>query len=516
MINFNQEIVFDFINRGISDNRNNAHNRPITNLSAKKLLCMAINHEFKRKSFEESLKYYQFLSHKVAHIPIERILESYEELILGLLEKEIELDSSIKKLFEKFFFERPDCLRYEQVAVEYEKPKWRKRKEAYYKAIDIIIKKISEARDGHRLRRFWRIFGIGGRNFHPGVTDSLLSWLLRDLSALQTGNFIDLTKLSRNDFIPFRPEKEDFVTVKTLELSDLAHITKRSQIKLDEEVWTTIFRDTNREDFQTFRITARDSFSYVQTIDRRRDYEEDEGGFDGFNQNRNDNLNTNVLNFKQTLSTPGNLTLGVKTNCTDFKPYSFSLRAGLSYLSPSKEMLRNQNYNNRRDPWQRPFSLPGNQSNKKFELKSPLASLKGLPETHQVVKKKVEMKEEWRNNINRGFRGFYSTSDYETGLQYYGVYNRRFKKVLLSPDHLIKKNYISPRRAEFENQGDGSAMIHADEVGTYDEIFEDLVVFSNLVKLTGANTGTGFYKMLERRKAIRLTPTPHIASCASI
>ena len=104
----------------------------------------------KDKPFEKKVEFYQWIFKRVTNEVLVILLGVDEEFLVEVLEREVDLGHHISILFEKFFVDRPTCFELSQVEVEYEKPKWKKREEYYYKAIDLIIKKISggEAKEG--------------------------------------------------------------------------------------------------------------------------------------------------------------------------------------------------------------------------------------------------------------------------------------------------------------------------------------------------------------------------------
>ena len=400
------------------------------------------------------------------------IFDLDEEFLIESLEKEIHVSPTNLNFLKRLFVERPECYDYDQVALEYEKPQWKRREECYYKVIDIIIKKISGGEAKRGIAEFLNLF----KNYHykSSVLDGTVMFmkLLRDVDLLKNGNKLDLRNLTRDDFIPFRPAKEDFINVRTIDFEELSTITKTGRIELKTPYDQTISKASPfgyGKHLNHWRVNDSDSISIF--YDKSVTYEELKGIAEASNRRLPADLSqeesygvTENLTLRHSRDKAGTLDLLINHDLNGSKISTGNLRTGLTFLTPNLNPNQHRKFREGERYERGPlYSYPHKAL---FEPNSIIKGAKGIPETHKIFTEKLKMRRAGSENApnNRSSLGYQSIDTY------YGVYNKRFKKVILRPDILRKGEYAGQKRFDFENDNNGEAIVRLSEVGTYDEI----------------------------------------------
>ena len=528
---FNQPLILEFLKevRAVNNIRDSSYD-PF--MYSSKLLVIALSISIKSLSFEEKVSFFKDSLGKIPLDAFVRLFEVDEDFLVQVLEKEVYLDAKIYDLFEKFFFDRPICHEYEQVLVEYEKPKWKKREESYYKAIDILIKKISGGETRENLEKFLTIFLPQPPELIQDSVKSreLFLRLLKGVDILKNGNRIQLSNLTREDFVAFRPSKDHFITLKTIDLEDLSEITKTGKLELDEET-SNVFKKASSSNLfsarRLWKIESRNSVSFI--VQKSLSYEElneiaQKGGRTLpplLNQEEKFAVGENfILRYK--FDDPGSLEFVSSYDFNGSQTSSSRLRTGLSFLTP--KLKQDQSRARGLDQgglfgqarMTSVYPLKG-----KYDPNGMLNTGEGLPFTHQIFSEKLSLRKKLEDppqNARQMGGGLFGGTAAKKDPNYYGAYNQRFKKVILRADGLTTSLLNIQERYEFETKNEEEAVSSLAEIGTYDEIFEDLVVFSSLNSLSGAQKRyyTDFHVISRKKKLILSSKTHYSLLCFNL
>ena len=353
-------------------------------------------------------------------------------------------------------------------------------------------------------------------------------------------NFLDLRDLKRENFVSFRPLKEEFVTVKTLELSDLSEITRMNQVELDEdnEAHKNLFKGfKNNRDLPKnakFEITGPNSISLTikpqPTYTATRTTRVVEYDYMGRNapvvvepgaQQEEEEIE---LPKEYTFQHPPakieeNLEIQMSYNPAPNKPKIPYLRSGLIFMTPvtNQDQEITENGGIRYEPmiqrWAAPVVVGGEENigvnlEKKLKFQNILKSTQGLPPSHQIFT--LDKKEEkiGRRTLRHSLTDFhryydpYAVRDKELNERDFGVYNKRFKKVVLRANIFDREKLISQNRFKYETQKESSIVIRIDSMDSCNELLNDLVNFCGLRRLSGPNKNFNSFKVVEDQKSI--------------
>ena len=460
-------------------------------------------------SFEEKLKIYKNFENLVPEYILRR-MKVDEEFLLEVLEREERLPKFVYIFFEKFFLERPIGSTYEETMKEYSKAEWRKREEGYYKAVNILIRKISGGEASEGIDNFLAIFAAGdGSEDAQGAQNTakkfrkLFFMLLKDFDILKTnGNRLSLKSLKRDDFTPFRPRRQQFISVRTIELSDLSKITKTSKADFDDQSSKVIAKASklnSNKQIRHFKVDSHNSISFV--LKRCRSQANTYRAAAEVALSLREPLElaryavSEIHSLRHSGSNRGELELQTTYELNGSDASTKLLRTGLSFLTPKTEDQAPRLHLQMGNILSRQLPYP---EKTKFEVNQGLRTAWNGPKggSYQVFMEDCKFRK-------LGARRFWRLEGRGYEL-YYGAYNQNLKKILLKGDFLKKIGVEGAERFAFENRAQGKNIVNLELVGTYDEIFEELVMFSNLELISGPLAENSEIEVIERSKEILL------------